>query len=31
MNAINHAKKFIDFMTKNNLGSFYELITVVDG
>ena len=31
MNAINHAKKFIDFMTQNNLGSFYELITVVDG
>jgi hypothetical protein len=30
MNAINHAKKFIDFMTQNNLGSFYELITVVE-
>ena len=30
MNAINHAKKFIDFMTQNNLGGFYELITVVE-
>ena len=31
MNAINHAKKLIEFLSKNNLGSFYELITVVDG
>jgi len=31
MNAINHANEFIDFMTRNNIGSFYELITVVDG
>jgi len=30
MNAINHAKKLIEFLSKNNLGSFYELITVVD-
>jgi len=30
MNAINHANEFIDFMTRNNIGSFYELITVID-
>ena len=30
MNAINHAKNLIEFLSKNNLGSFYELITVVD-
>ena len=30
MYAINHAKKLIEFLSKNNLGSFYELITVVD-
>ena len=28
--AINYAKKFIEFNQKNNLGAFYELITVVE-
>tara|TARA_B000000609_G_C24149234_1_gene336249 strand:+ start:538 stop:714 length:177 start_codon:yes stop_codon:yes gene_type:complete len=30
LTAINYAKKFIEFNQKNNLGAFYELITVVE-